>query len=147
MPYWHKINQRRLLESFKKTTELNPNNADAFIKLGKVFSALGRKEEADESYKSALALNPIQEQLATAMQHFTRGETEEAEQICREALKKQPDDVNGLRLLASIASKMEQKDDAIVLLERAVELKPKFAGAWGDLAESYTEIESYGKSP
>ena len=136
----------KALESFKKTTELNPNNADAFIKLGKVFSALGRKEEADESYKSALALNPIQEQLATAMQHFTRGEVEEAEQICREALKKQPDDVNGLRLLASIASKMEQKEDAIVLLERAVELKPKFAGAWGDLAESYTEIESYGKA-
>ena len=136
----------KALESFKKAIKLNPNNPDAFIKLGKIFSALGRKEEADESYKSALALNPIQEQLATAMQHFTRGEIEEAEQICREALKKQPDDVNGLRLLASIASKMEQKEDAIVLLERAVELKPKFAGAWGDLAESYTEIESYGKA-
>ena len=27
----------KALESFKKTTELNPNNADAFIKLGKVF--------------------------------------------------------------------------------------------------------------
>ena len=136
----------KALESFKKATELNPNNADAFIKLGKIFSALGRKEEANEAYETALALNPTQKELATAMQHLNRGEIEEAEKICREALKKQPDDVNGLRLLASIASKMEQKEDAIVLLERAVELKPKFAGAWGDLAESYTEVESYGKA-
>ena len=41
---------------------------------------------------------------------------------------------------------MEQKEDAIVLLERAVELKTKFARAWADLAESYSEIEDYGKA-
>jgi len=91
-------------------------------------------------------LDPIQEQLATATQLFARGEVEEAEKLCREVLKKKPDDVNGLVLLASIASKMEQKEDAIVLLERAVELKPKFARAWADLAESFSEIEDYGKA-
>ena len=136
----------KAIDSFRKAIELNPENPNALIKLGKIYSALGRKEEAEESYKSALALDPIQEQLATATQLFSRGEVEKAEQLCREALKKKPDDVNGLRLLASIASKMEQKEDAIVLLERAVELKPKFAGAWADLAESYSEIENYGKA-
>ena len=51
-----------------------------------------------------------------------------------------------MRLLASIANKLEQRDDAIILLERAVELKPKFAGAWADLAETYTESEKFGEA-
>ena len=139
-------NPDKAIESFRKAIELNPENPSSLIKLGKIYSALGRKEEAEESYKAALALDPIQEQLATATQLFARGEVEEAEKLCREVLKKKPDDVNGLVLLASIASKMEQKEDAIVLLERAVELKPKFARAWADLAESYSEIEDYGKA-
>jgi len=139
-------NPDKAIESFRKAIELNPENPSSLIKLGKIYSALGRKEEAEESYKAALALDPIQEQLATATQLFARGEVEEAEKLCREVLKKKPDDVNGLVLLASIASKMEQKEDAIVLLERAVELKPKFARAWADLAESYSEIENYGKA-
>ena len=134
------------IESFKKAIELNTENPSALIKLGKIYSALGRKEEAEESYKVAMAMDPIQEQLATATQLFAKGDAEEAEKLCREALKIKPDDVNGLRLLAAIASKMEQKQDAITLLERAVELKPKFSGAWGDLAESYSEIDDYGKA-
>ena len=139
-------NPDKAIESFRKAIELNPENPSALIKLGKIYSALGRKEESEESYKAALALDPIQEQLASATQLFARGEVEEAEKLCREALKEKPDDVNGLRLLASIASKMEQKQDAIILLERAVELKPKFSGAWGDLAESYSEVDDYGKA-
>ncbi|GIS40765.1 MAG: hypothetical protein Ct9H90mP13_06110 [Pseudomonadota bacterium] len=34
---------------------------------------------------------------------------------------------------------MEQRPDAITLLERAVQIKPRFAGAWADLAETYPE--------
>ena len=41
---------------------------------------------------------------------------------------------------------MEQRPDAITLLERAVQIKPRFAGAWADLAETYTESEDYGKA-
>lgn len=136
----------KAIEAFKKALQLRPNNASAMIKLGKIFSQLGRKDEANEFYQSALALEPTKERLASAAQAFARGQIEEAEKICRQVLKEHPDDIDGLRLLASIANKMEQRDDAIVLLERAVELKPKFAGAWGDLAETYTESEAFGKA-
>ena len=136
----------KAIESFQKAIELNPNNASALIKLGKIFSALGRHEESDEAYKKALKLNPIQEKLASAAQMLRQNKVEEAEKICRQALREKPDDVNGLRMLASIASKLEQKEDAIVLLERAVELKEKFAGAWSDLAEAYSDIDEFGKA-
>ena len=136
----------KAIESFQKAIELDSNNASAHIKLGKIFSALGRRQEADEAYKEALKLEPMQEKLASAAQLLRQNKIEEAEKICRQALRDKPDDVNGLRLLASIASKLEQKDDAIVLLERAVELKPKFAGAWSDLAEAYSDIDEYGKA-
>ena len=136
----------KAIESFQKAIELDPNNASARIKLGKIFSALGRRQEADEAYKEALKLDPMQEKLASAAQLLRQNKVEEAERICRQALREQPDDVNGLRLLASIASQLEQKDDAIVLLERAVELKPKFSGAWSDLAEAYSDTDEFGKA-
>ena len=136
----------KAIESFQKAIELNPKNASALIKLGKIFSALDRRQEAEEAYKKALKLDPIQEKLASAAQLLRQNKIEEAEKICRQALKEQPDDVNGLRLLASIASKLEQQDDATVLLERAVELKPKFAGAWSDLAEAYSDTDEFGKA-
>ncbi len=136
----------KAIEAFKISIELNPKNPQALIKLGKIYKALNRNQEADEYYKKALALDPTQEQLATATQLFVRGQIQEAEKICRDILKEKPDDVNGLVLLASIASKMEQNEDSIVLLEKAVELKPKYARAWAELAESYSAIDDYGKA-
>ncbi|MCH1530610.1 MAG: sulfotransferase [Gammaproteobacteria bacterium] len=134
------------IEAFKKVLELKPDNASAMIKLGKIFKQLGRKDEANEFYQSALSLEPTKERLATAAQAFAKGETEKAEKITREVLREHPEDVDGLRLLASIANNLEQRADAIVLLEKAVQIKPRFAGAWADLAETYTESEDFGKA-
>ena len=134
------------IEAFKKALQIKPDNPSPMIKLGKIYNKLGRKDESNELYQKALSLEPTKERLASAAQAFARGEIEEAEKISRQVLREYPDDVDGLRLLASIASKMEQRDDAIVLLERAVQIKPKFAGAWADLAETYTEAENFGKA-
>ncbi len=133
------------LKHSRKYFNSNPT-MPAMIKLGKIYKQLGRNDEANEFYKSALSLEPTKERLATAAQAFARGEIEKAEKITRETLREYPDDVDGLRLLASIANKMEQRPDAITLLERAVQIKPRFAGAWADLAETYTESEDYGKA-
>ena len=134
------------IDAFQQALKINPENAAVMIKLGKIYSKLGRKDEANEMYQSALALEPTKERVATAAQAFARGQTEEAEKICRQVLREHPNEVDAMRLLASIANKLEQRDDAIVLLERAVELKPKFAGAWADLAETYTESEKFGEA-
>ena len=134
------------IDAFQQALKINPENAAVMIKLGKIYSKLGRKNEANEMYQSALALEPTKERVATAAQAFARGQTEEAEKICRQVLREHPNEVDAMRLLASIANKLEQRDDAIILLERAVELKPKFAGAWADLAETYTESEKFGEA-
>ncbi len=134
------------IDAFQQALKINPENAAVMIKLGKIYSKLGRKDEANEMYQSALALEPTKERVATAAQAFARGQTEEAEKICRQVLREHPNEVDAMRLLASIANKLEQRDDAIILLERAVELKPKFAGAWADLAETYTESEKFGEA-
>ena len=134
------------IDAFQQALKINPENAAVMIKLGKIYSKLGRKDEANEMYQSAVALEPTKERVATAAQAFARGQPEEAEKICRQVLREHPNEVDAMRLLASIANKLEQRDDAIILLERAVELKPKFAGAWADLAETYTESEKFGEA-
>ena len=81
------------------------------IKLGKIYKQLGRNDEANEFYKS-VSLEPTKERLTTAAQAFAKGEIEKAEKL--QKTLKVSDDVDGLRLLASIASKMEQRPDALL---------------------------------
>ena len=64
----------KALPCFEKAIDLNPKNASALITLGKIYKALGRKEEAQEIYQTVLELDPIQEKLASATQLFYRGE-------------------------------------------------------------------------
>ena len=57
-------------------------------------------------------------------QHLYEGRLLRAEEICRHFLKKQPRNVEGMRLLAEIGSRFGVLDDAEFLLESAVAFEP-----------------------
>ena len=65
-----------------------------------------------------------------AMQHHAAGRIADAEKLYREALSRNPDDVDATRLLGVIARQTGHVDDAMKLLRRAVELAPGRPFVW-----------------
>ena len=123
------------------------------MKLAQTLSRLGRGDEAEQAFETSVALKPFQAELVEAAEHQRAGRLPEAEQIYRGVLVKDPDNVNAMRMLAAIATQMQQHADASALLRRAVTLAPDFFAAWNDLGHALMErdqldeaIEAVGRA-
>jgi len=73
-------------------------------------------------------------ELIEAASHMLAGAFGKAEPLCRIVLKRDPLDVNAMRLLAEIGMEVGRLEDAESLLERALELAPDFRLARGSYA-------------
>ena len=73
-------------------------------------------------------------ELIEAASHLLAGAFGKAEPLCRAVLKRDPLDVNAMRLLAEIGIEVGRLEDAETLLVRALELAPDFRLARGSYA-------------
>ena len=73
-------------------------------------------------------------ELIEAASHLLAGAFGKAEPLCRAVLKRDPLDVNAMRLLAEIGMEVGRLEDAEALLVRALELAPDFRLARGSYA-------------
>ncbi|HTE86144.1 MAG TPA: tetratricopeptide repeat protein, partial [Dehalococcoidia bacterium] len=64
-----------------------------------------------------------------AVAAYQRGETAEAERLCRSALDAQPDYFDALYLSGIIAEQTGRAEEAVELLSKAVAVKPGIADA------------------
>ena len=128
---------------FERAVQINPQSASAYMKLAMTLSMLGRSKEADQAYEASFKLEPNRKALVQAAEHQRAGNWKEAEKIYREVLRLDPDNVDAMRLLATVAAQTNQYGDAVVLLRRAVELKPAFIGAWNDLSVALQRREQF----
>jgi protein O-GlcNAc transferase len=69
------------------------------------------------------------EQLGMAVRHLHAGRIDDAEGICREICRVDPNQVDSLHLLGVIAHRRGRNDVASDLIKRALALKPDYAGA------------------
>jgi tetratricopeptide (TPR) repeat protein len=127
------------LASLEKARGLEPKRASVEQKLGKVLALLGRGSEADRAFESSFRLTPHRETLVRGVELQRQGDLEAAEKLYRAVLIEDPEDVDALRLLASIAMSARQVGDAEVLLKRALELAPDFFQARMDLGLAQQE--------
>ncbi len=74
------------------------------------------------------------EEMARAGRLERDGEPGKAEQIYRDILRRDPEHVEAIRMLAAVATHHRKHRDAEVLLSRAVEIAPDYARIWLDLA-------------
>jgi tetratricopeptide (TPR) repeat protein len=138
---------------------------------GDLMLATGRPDKAALAYEKALGLDPARpvtlekldraRQLAAESAPVARprgafaeeirraeslqraGDVNQAEDIVRRILKKDPDDVEAARILAGIACLHKRYREAEVFLSRATQLAPNYARAWVDLANVQRELEKY----
>ncbi len=121
-------------EELQRAAALEPQSESVRLKLAHVLASMGKADEADSVYETAFGLAPDKRRLAEAAEHLRYGRLAESEQLCKELLEKNPDDVNALRIRAKTAGEQDRWPRAERLLRRVLTLAPDFHDARLDLA-------------
>lgn len=112
--------------AFSKAVELNPKHAAAWRALGDQYAVAGDETASRKAYEKHFAVSIRDPALIEAIDLLRDGKLAKAERIVRDYLKRQPEDVSAIRILADIGMKLGQFDDARSLLESCLELAPDF---------------------
>ena len=75
--------------------------------------------------------------LEQILQLYQAGDLARSEQLCRQLLVQQPDQLEALHALGVILCRSDRSDQAISYLQRVLELQPDFAEAWGNLGGAF----------
>ena len=78
-----------------------------------------------------------------ALELINAGNPRAAERVCREAVERNPKDVNMLGMLGAVLVKMRRLDEAEQVLKRTVRLAPTFAKPHEDLGFVLLELERF----
>jgi tetratricopeptide (TPR) repeat protein len=113
-------------QSLELAVQLNPELVAAWRDLYEVRAAEGDDVGAAEAYRQSMRKKELDPLLKKAIELIGQGRLGVAEAICREYLKRRPHDVDAIRLLAEIGIALDLVGEAILLLERCLELAPDF---------------------
>jgi len=117
---------REARETLEQAVAVQSDLKPAWRALYDVRAAEGDDAGAADAYRRALGASEPDPVLKKAIDLFSAGRLGVAEGICREYLRQRPMDVDAIRLLADIGIKLGVVDEAILLLERCLELAPDF---------------------
>ncbi len=112
------------LTAFQTATLCNPALTASWQAQIDLLTAEGRQEEAGQALAQLNRLKALPRELLAVTNHLHEGRILRAEEIARAYLLKHPQDVEGMRLLADIGSRLGVHEDADFLLETAIELAP-----------------------
>ena len=136
MPFGTKAYAARLWPVTREPLAFEPGSADSHCNLGNVLLDLRRLDEAEASYRRALAANPHHPSalvaLAIACRHLSR--PDEAEASCRAALERYPANVEALSLLGELRADRGHFSEAEELFRRALSINPNFVFAYSSIA-------------
>jgi tetratricopeptide (TPR) repeat protein len=117
------------IRALRTVVRLKPDHPDAWRVLADHLMAIGDTAGADAAYARHIQCstrNPLLQQAAAAM---LENDIPTAEAVLKNHLKQVPTDVPAIRMLAEVAMRCGQEEDAERLLVRCLELAPTFAAA------------------
>lgn len=117
-------NAQGALAAYGRATEENPSLHVSWRAQAEILLATGRIQEAERIKPHIQRLVSMPKPLIYSLDMLSQGSIAKAEQSCRGFLRENPHHVEGMRLLAQIAVKMNVFDEAEFLLESAALLEP-----------------------
>lgn len=132
------------IPEFEKAIQLQPALPFARRKLAQALAAVGRREEAEQEIESYIADDPERAEIARAIDLQREEKHEQAIELLRELLRRDPGSVNAMRYLAvSLWRGPKNLEDAEALLRQATQLAPDYTGAWMALGGLLMEMNKY----
>ncbi len=120
------VRLRDAREALEQAVAVQADLQPAWRALYDVRAAEGDDAGAADAFRRALGASEPDPVLQKALDLFKVGRYGIAEGICREYLRQRPMDVDAIRLLAEIGIKLGVVDEAVLLLERCLELSPDY---------------------
>jgi len=128
------------IEAAKMAIQVEPKYANAFVILGRVYSAKKQYDEAISALKRAIELAPndaaAYEELGKA--YLGKKQYNDALSYYKKAIELKPkEDIDGYIGLAQVYSEMENYGEAINTLNKALEIEPNDARLHSELTNAY----------
>jgi tetratricopeptide (TPR) repeat protein len=120
--------------AFEKATSLNPALLECWRELSSLHCARGEALLAERAAQRADVLARLPATLLAVTIDLHDGKLQRAEQACREYMRKNPRDTEGMRLLAAIGLELGVLDDAEFLLASCLMFNPSYVAARYDYA-------------
>jgi tetratricopeptide (TPR) repeat protein len=137
--YWRALAAARLSEQSLESLARLPPSAARHEVLAESYQQAGRRLEAVEEWRRALALAPndrrLEGRLADSL--YRARIYPEAEQILIPLSKTEPENAEWQYLLGSVLLQQERSAEALPYLERAIRLQPGFLPAEENLGHAY----------
>ena len=113
--------------ALRKAIQQNPRYVEAYDNLAAIYYAQKNDVEALRQLSEALKLAPKDKRalLLTARIQLRRGTFASTEQACRLVLEDHPDNVEALTVLGMVLHELDNYEEALVHLGKAVKLAPK----------------------
>ncbi|GAB5352743.1 tetratricopeptide repeat-containing sulfotransferase family protein [Qipengyuania sp. 483] len=115
----------KAIEAYARAVRFNPALAASWRAQADLLEAAGRTAEARAARLQEQRIADLPRELLAVTHHLHEGRPLRAEEICRHFLRRHPNHVEGMRLLAQIGLRLGILDDAEFLLESAVTFEPE----------------------
>ena len=135
----------RTLDSVLKE---EPENTDAIYTLALLRDAEGDEEDRDFNLKKALSFDPVHSDslIFQGMIFLGKRDYNHANSNFTNVLKTQPDNFLALSGAATAQMNLDNLEESIELLDRAIELEPDYAYLYVDRARAWKGLKKYGKA-
>jgi tetratricopeptide (TPR) repeat protein len=121
--------------AYDRATELLPSLTEAWFRAGALVYALGHRDEAIGCFRGAAATGGKTSfgRLGKARALLTEDRNQEAEQVLRQTLARDPRNAMAHDLLGNLLSEFGRFDEARECFQRAIAIAPLLAGSYYDL--------------
>ena len=121
--------------AYDRATQLLPALTEAWFRAGALVYTLGHREEAIGCFRRAAATggNTSFGRLGKARALLTEDRNQEAEQVLRRTVARDPSNAMAHDLLGNLLSEFGRFDEARECFERAIAIAPLLAGCYYDL--------------
>ena len=114
--------------AFEKAVKLDSSLIDSWRFLSTLYQRQ-KDHRAEQAERQVAFLNELPLELRTVISYLAANRLADAERLCRFFMKQNQTHIEGMRLMAEVATRTGVFDDAEFLLETAVELEPEHMDA------------------
>jgi len=133
-------------QAYENAVRLNPALLAAWKALVNLRRLAGLGELAQVAQAEADRLAALPKELRSVATFIHDGRLHKADRLCRHYLQSHKQDVEGIRLLASIGERLELLADAEFLLETALELAPNHGRCRSDYANLLLRMQKFERA-